>query len=251
MRYPIFLSTLFILAFSIFIGCKSDSTTPSKAGTFYGDSMPFGADTIRSWVKLDNDGNPTSIGVSFKESALASLEKDTDKMFMMMLPSSGGMMAGLFDHIEVDWSQHGDPAPSVYNIPFIDAHFFTVSTTTEAAVKGGTDPMPTDMKYIPTGYELDKEAEAGMGRHGMDTTGKEFHGMPFDAALMYGFYSGDLYFIEPMVAKSTLDAKINRSVDIKQPQAFKKSGHYPTKYNVTYDATAKMYSISIDNFIMH
>jgi len=239
-----------IIAGIFFTGCKSDSTTSvSKAGTYYGDSLPFGNDTIHSWVKTDINGNPASIGVTFKESALASLAKDSDMMLMMMLPASGGIMSSPFDHIEVDWSPKGDPSPSVYNIPFLDAHFFTVSMAAQAAVKGGPDPSPADMKYIPTGYMLDMDAEAGMGTHCMDTTGKEFHGMAFDQTLMYGFYSGDLYFIEPMVAKSILDTKTNQSVDIKQPQAFKKSGYYPMKYNVTYDAAAKQYSISIDNFM--
>src|SRR5438046_10127872 len=95
---------------ALFVSCKqSDSTvTPaSKAATYYGDAMPFGDDSIRSWIKTDFDGNPSSIGVTFTQAAFAKMENQyAYSMFMMMLPMSGGMLiAAPFDHIEVDWIQ--------------------------------------------------------------------------------------------------------------------------------------------------
>ncbi len=249
MKNSIFLVIVF--AFGTFTGCKSDSTTPSKAATFIGDTQPFGNDSIRSWVKTDDNGTPTSLGVTFKESALASLEKDSMMMTMLMLPSSGSGKAMPFDHIQVDWAPMGDPAPTFYNVPYLDIHCFNVSMNEMMAVKEGHDTFTVSSKYIPKDYMSMGDAEAQMGVHWFDSLSGEYHGTAFNHTLMYGFYHGDMYFVEPMVTKSDFDNKQNFSIDIKQPQFFKTSGYYPAKYSLTYDASAKTYSLSLDNLIKH
>ena len=116
---------------------------------------------------------------------------------------------------------------------------------------GGMDTTKMDMKYMPSGYMMDEMSEEGMGVHCMDTTGKEFHGQPFDHTIGYGFYHGNMAFMETMCAKSFLDAKTSGTFDIKQPQAFKKSGYYPLKYSVNYDAAKKEFSISLEKLTSH
>jgi len=242
----------FIAITALFLSsCKqSDNsvTTTSKAATYYGTSMVVGGDTIRSWIKTDLNGNPSSLGVTFSKTILNALGSLPDQMFMMMLPMNAGMMiAPPFDHIELDWSKNGDPnAP--FNVAQFDMHCFTVDTMTQMAVMPGMDnlTMNMDMKYLPSGYMLDMNAEAMMGVHAMDTTD---HTNPFSHTIMYGFSQGNLYFMEPMVSKAYLETNTNFSADIRQPQAFKKNGWYPTKYNITFDGTS--YSISIDNFVQH
>ena len=229
---------------------QSDNTvTPaSKAATYYGESKPLGGDSIRSWIKTDVNGNPSSIGVSFKQSAFVKLEGQDDTTFMMMLPTlNGAMLASPFDHIEVDWSKKGDPDPP-YNVAHFDVHCFTVDMTTQMGIMSGMDMMTMNMDtmYIPHGYEMMMDAEAMMGVHCMDTTD---HDNPFNHTCMYGFYHGDLYFMEAMFAKSYLDSKLNYSAAIHQPTKFKKSGWYPTKYSQGWDGTT--YSISLDGLVQH
>lgn len=228
----------------------------SKAGIYMGEVKEFGSDSIRSWIKTDDNGNPSSIGVTFKESALTSLETDHEMMTMMVLPTlmTGGMMTMMaipFDHMEVDWVPMGDPAPSPYDKAHLDCHVFTMSMSDQMGMMGGRDSSMMDMKYLPHGYMMDSMSEEGMGIHCMDTTAKEFHGQPFDHAFVYGFYHGNMAFMETMCAKSFLDGKTSAAIDIKQPQAFIRSGYYPLKYSVRYDAAKKEYSISLDNLISH
>ena len=260
---PFVISTIYDMKNSILVfiavsalllsSCKQTDntvTTASKAATYYGESKPFGGDSIRSWIKTDVNGNPSSIGVSFKQSAFAKLEGQDDSMFMMMLPTSGAMMlASPFDHIEVDWSKKGDTDPP-YNVSHFDVHCFAVDMASQNGVMAGMDNMTMmmDTMLIPHGYEMMMDAEAMMGVHAMDTTD---HTNPFNHTCMYGFYHGDLYFMEPMIAKTYLDSKTNFSADIKQPTKFKKSGWYPTKYYVRYDSNINEYQISIDNFVQH
>ena len=84
-----------------------NSATP---GTYYGETASFGTGTIQSWTVIGSTGAPTSMGVTFSEAAYFSLERDSDMMTMLMLPSisgsDGGMMSMMnympFDHVSVD-----------------------------------------------------------------------------------------------------------------------------------------------------
>ncbi|MDP4220155.1 MAG: hypothetical protein Q8916_05220 [Bacteroidota bacterium] len=250
--------SIIILALGILVlsSCSQSNSpiTVNKSATYYGESQPFANDSIRSWYKTDANGALTSIGVSFNQDAFSKLEMDTDVMLMMKLPNGINSPSGWnFDHVEVDWVPKGDPKPSVYDIAHLDVHFFGVSESEQMDIEGGADLLTTNMpkSYLPSDYMLDAESEAGMGVHAYDTTGKEYHGQPFDHSFVYGYYHGNLYFMEPMVAKTYLDSKTNFSADIKQPQSFRFPGAYPTKYNIRYDGSAKQYTISIDNFIVH
>jgi hypothetical protein len=247
----------FLVGAAFLTSChQTDSSMMSKAGTSMGETKAFGSDSIRSWVITDDNSNPSSMGVTFKESAFISLESDSDMMTMMMLPTmmSGGMMTMMampFDHVEVDWVPKGDPAPSPYDHAHLDCHFVTMSMMDQMNMMGGMDTTKMDMKFIPHGYMMDSMSEEGMGTHCMDTSAKEFHGQPFDHAFVYGFYHGNMAFMETMCAKSFLDGKTSSTIDVKQPQAFMKSGYYPLKYSVKYDAVRKEYSISLDNLRSH
>ncbi len=250
-------SILFISIAALFFlsSCMQENsavTPASKAATYYGESKAFGGDSIRAFIKTDLDGVVNSIGVSFKQSAFAVLESQNDSMFMMMLPQGINVPANPpwgIDHIEVDWSSKGDPLPP-YNVPHFDVHFFAVDMATQMAVLAGMDnlTMMMDTSFVPHGYMMMMDAEAMMGVHAMDTTE---HTNPFMHTLMYGFYHGNMYFVEPMASKSYLDSKTNFSADIKQPSAYKKSGFYPTKYYIRYDSQKAEYSISVDNFVSH
>lgn len=244
-----------IISMLVFNACHSDSSSMmnSKASLYYGEMKAFGSDSIKSWVKTDDNGNPASIGVSFKNAAFASLEKDSEMMTMLMLPQTTGMsmmMAMPFDHVEVDWVPNGDPVPP-YNKAHLDCHFFTMSMSDQMGMMGGRDTTNMNMMYLPSGYMMDSVSEEGMGVHCMDTTSKEFHGQPFDHSFVYGFYHGNMAFMETMCAKSFLDTKVNFTTDVKQPQAFKMPGYYPMKYSISYDPATTIYSISIDNLHSH
>lgn len=249
------LSTLMLI---ILGGCTSDDMMNSATpGTYYGETAAFGTGTIQSWTVIGSTGAPTSMGVTFSEAAYLSLERDSDMMTMLMLPSisgsGGGMMSMMnympFDHVSVDWVPGGDPEPP-FDSTHLDCHFYMTTMGKHMGMMGGRDSMMMDMKYLPKGYMQDSMSEEGMGVHCMDTSAKEFHGGGFDMSFMYGVYRGGLVFMETMCAAKVLDAKTSMSRDIKQPTAFATSGYYPTKYNVTYNAAAKTYSIEITDFVL-
>jgi hypothetical protein len=252
------LLVLSALALIIFGGCMTDDNMNSATpGTYYGETAPFGTGTIQSWTVIGPSGAPTAMGVTFSEAAYVSLQRDSDMMMMLMFPavssSGGGMMSMMnympFDHVSVNWVPDGDHEPP-YDSTHLDCHFYVTTTSMHMGMMGGRDSMMMDMKHLPKGYMQDSISEERMGVHCMDTSAKEFHGGGFDMSFVYGVYHGSLVFMETMFATKVLDAKTSMSRDIKQPTAFATSGYYPTKYNVTYDATAKTYSIQITDFVL-
>ena len=253
MRKNIIITSLILLSFAILTSCSKNSTSTDGPKTTIGETKPFGADSIHTWMITDASGTPTSIGVTFKASALAGLPA-TDTMFMVMLPMMGsmsGMMAMNFDHVEVDWSAHGDASPSVYNIPHLDCHFMLMSMANQMMIMGGMDSGMMGTQYVPMNCMADSVSMAGMGVHYMDTTGQEFHGSTFNHSCAYGFYHTDMTFIEAMCSKAFLDTKTNYTGAVKQPTAFKKSGYYPMNYAITYDATTLSYTYSLTNLMTH
>ena len=52
------------------------------------------------------------------------------------------------------------------------------------------------------------------------TTAPEFIGKPFTVTYIYGFYHGNMTFVEPMITKAFLETHPDFTLPIKQPQAY-------------------------------
>ena len=243
-----------LFAISVFSSCTKSNNSVATT-TSISDVQSFGSDSVRAWTKKDMNGNPISVGITFKAKALAGLPT-FDTMYMLMLPmaSSGmgmNMVISPFDHVELDWSAKGDPSPSVYSKPHLDAHFFAVSMANQMTIMGGMDSVLLAAKYIPKNCVADGDAEMNMGVHYIDTTSMEFKGSPFQHSYNYGFYHGNMTFVEALSSKAYLDTKVNYTGVIAQPTTFKIGGYYPTEYNISYNAATDSYTYSLDKLVMH
>jgi hypothetical protein len=90
-----------------------------------------------------------------------------------------------------------------------------------------------------------------MGVHWFDSTATEFHGAPFTSTFIYGFYHGNMTFLEPMITRAFFQTHPDFSATIKQPQKFQKSNYYPTGYQVKYDATKHLYFLILTGLVKH
>lgn len=247
-------SLIAIAAVITIVGCsKNDNpTAPSKAGTFVGEQKAMGNGTIRSWVKLDDNGNPTSIGVTFTETALVNLTTDSmGTRYALSLPSQSSAIA--INHIEVDWETYGHEPKGIYTLPHFDFHFYMVTTQEQTGVIPGPDTIPVPAQFIPANYSFGPApiAVPNMGVHYVDVTSPEFQGQKFTKTFIFGYYRGSQTFIEPMVTKEYIESKPNSSTAIKQPAAYQRTGkYYPTTYSVSYSSTAKEYTVSLDAMTM-
>jgi hypothetical protein len=238
-------------------GCSKDDNpaTPSKAGDFNGPSSTLGNGTVRAYVKLDDGGAPTAIGIRFSETALTGLSNDplaAANALVLALPSEGS--ATPFTHVFLNWNPLGHPPDSIYTLPHFDIHFYLIPSDERAAimptdtVKGGKVPSAT---LVPSGYVNGVEVVPMMGVHWVDVTSPEFAGQQFTRTLIWGYWDGKQAFIEPMITRAFIESKVADVKDIRQPSAFSKAGYYPTKYSSSYDATAKEYTIALKEFVKH
>jgi hypothetical protein len=237
-----------LLAAAVFAaGCSDDATTPSLAKTVVGQEITMGNGKVRSWIKLDDAGNPSAVGVTFGEAALTGLDTVAQE-FALTLPAEKSTMA--VDHITVDWNPGGHPPAPIYTLPHFDFHFYTVTQAVQDAIAGGPATITISPDFIPAGYIGDPVSIPQMGVHYVDSTAGEFHGSLFDKTFIYGYSGANHVFLEPMITLAYLQGRKAAgtpvSVAYKQPAKFQKTGvYYPTYYDISYDATAKEYTVSL------
>jgi hypothetical protein len=222
-----------------------------KAGTFIGDNRPLGNGTIRSWVTLDKNGDPTAIGVTFSEAALSGLPaKEPDTEYLLSLPPQASATA--FNHIGLDWNVKGHQPTGVYDVPHFDFHFYTITPQERDRITAQGDDLARvnrqpSAEYMPAGYVLVPDsAVPRMGSHLANPRSGELHGQPFTKTFLFGSYDGHIIFYEPMITRSFLESKANITEFINLPARYSKSGYYPTKYSVKYDPKNKEYTVSLE-----
>jgi hypothetical protein len=90
-----------------------------------------------------------------------------------------------------------------------------------------------------------------MGVHGADALSAEFRGTPVTRTFIYGFYQGQMVFVEPMVTRDFLASHPDVSSPVKQAAAYQTSGSYPTSYRIRYDASQHATFIELDSLVVH
>jgi Hypothetical protein TTHB210 len=235
----------------------SDPKTQATERRFYraaetsevlGQLRPLGRGSVRSWARLDANGTPNAIGVTFTEAALTNLPSSGLEL-VLTLPAAPGLAP--FNHVGLNWNPQGHPPAGVYNKAHFDVHFYVLTVQERSAINssdGGTKMYRApDSAFLPPDYDLSPgSGDARMGSHWWDVAAPELNGQPFTHTLVYGYYDGNLTFIEPMVTVTFLKGKPSLAADIKQPAAFAKAGNYPVRYEISHSTAFREYSISLE-----
>ncbi|MDT8322919.1 MAG: DUF5602 domain-containing protein [Bacteroidota bacterium] len=207
------------------------------------ESMAFGGGTMHAWERADADGNLLAVGVTFDEAVLDELPQD---MAAVHIDFPGDVAVSPFTMMGFDWNPAGHEPGPIYGLPHFDVHFYVVSEQDLAAVTPGPDMTPVPAPFVPQDYVSGVDAVPNMGTHWIDTTASEFHGSTFDKTFIYGFYDGNLFFMEPMITLAYLETKPDVTIDIKQPQQFPMPGKmFPAQYRISHDAVAGTYTVEL------
>lgn len=236
-----------VILVTSFISCKKDS----KKATFYGNETKVGNGTVRTFVTLNDNGDPETIGFKFSESMLSGLPvKDAmSNMFNLSFPSEAS--AAGYDHAELDWNPHGHDPVQIYGVPHFDFHFYTAGMDELSKIVPGPDTVAVAKQYIPTDYMSGEVAVPNMGVHWADSTSSEFRGRLFTATFIYGFYHGKMLFVEPMITQAFLQSHPDVSFNVKQPAAFQTPGYYPVKWSIHFDSNKKEYTVALEGLEKH
>jgi hypothetical protein len=175
-----------------------------------GQTAVLGNGYIRSYVTTDSNGVPISIGIVMTEGALTGLPARNTEV-NMPLPQP----VPPYDHIAVDWNPHGHEPTQIYGVPHFDFHFYMVNQATLQQITATGADLERAMKnppvqFIPPGY-IATPPVPQMGTHWLPGSTPELHGQPFTQVFLYGFYNGEMIFIEPMITAAYLQAHPNYS----------------------------------------
>ena len=239
---------------------KADkSLSPTGAAMFTGTALPVGKGAVRSWVRLDENGDPTAIGLTFDEAALEGLPADAPHgklgpEYVLALPPEARATA--FDHVLMNWNPHGHQPSKVYDVGHFDFHFYTISRQEREQITATGDDLAKTQRrppaeFVPEGYiYAPNSEEPQMGAHWVDPASHEFHGHDFTRSLLYGSYDGQIIFVEPMITRAYLLTRPDVTEPLKLPARYGKSGYYPTRYSVRYDPTKKEYTVALEGMTL-
>lgn len=213
-----------------------------------GAKVKVGNGSAYTWLLDDGLGNPLAIGISVTDAALAGLPA-TDAEYLLPLPRQA--QATPFKHVVLNWNAHGHIPPGIYDVPHFDFHFYIITSAERALITGTGEDLARAMRMpatgaIPQGY-IGPEGtfEPHMGWHWIDPTSPEFHGQPFTQTFIYGFYNGQMAFIEPMATTAYLATHPFVSRALALPTLYPITGYYPTGYAISYDARRTETSLSL------
>jgi hypothetical protein len=227
----------------------------TKTKTYYGHPVQLGKGIGRTWVTVNSQGTPVSLGIDLSaNSVLSQGAEGADYVFQ--LPKQVAVPP--YDHIELGWTPHGHPG-DMYMLPHFDLHYYMISSTEQATIPFLPPPafdIPLPAKYLAPGYFLSPGLVPNMGAHNLDALAPEFNGGIFTKTFIYGSYKGYLTFLEPMFTIAYLNSLVSTPgtaapTMIRQPQAFQKAGYYPTSYTISYDRSPKEFTISLNNLVYH
>ncbi|MEZ0485708.1 DUF5602 domain-containing protein [Fibrella aquatica] len=231
---------LYLLAVPLFLSCTKTDTS-SQPDQFYGPTLQMGTGTARTWLKVDTQGNPTSIGFTMTKEALASMPSiKTVTAFMLALPDEATAKTP-FKHVMIDWNPQGHEPAGIYDVPHFDFHFYMQPMNEVMAIPpyeqapAKFDNVPAAV-YLPVDFAKGPGGVPGMGAHWSDVTSPEFKGQAFTETFVFGSYDGKVTFWEQMVTLSYLKTNPKLDKAIRQPAQFQTPGYYPTRYSITTNA---------------
>jgi len=227
--------------------------------TFYGPVVQMGEGHVRSWANISHDNIALAIGIEMTEGALQLHDHDGDENsleFLIQLHQKAKALMP-FDHIVVNWNEHGHPPPGIYSAPHFDFHFYKMSLEQRllipayAAAPGPFNNLPPT-GYIPSGYfRGPNEGVPRMGSHWIDLLSPEFQGQPFTHTFIYGSNDGKVTFVEPMVTLATIKSGATIQKQIRQPQFFDPvDKYYPTRYNIWKNEDNNRHYIAMDQMVL-
>ncbi|MEX2592962.1 MAG: DUF5602 domain-containing protein [Anditalea sp.] len=228
-----------------------------KQITYYGPKVTLGDGNARTFITINKEGVPVSMGITLSEKALLNLPTAHDGHDgpvslenVLQLPVQAEITP--FKFATLDWNPSGHEPIGVFDLPHFDCHFYMISNEERLTIMplapDVMDPEIPLAKYLPEIYVQTPGRVPNMGVHWIDPTGHEFNGGTFDRTFIYGTYKEKVAFMEPMVTMDYLKSKPEKVDPILLPEAYQIDGFYPSKYEVKYYPHKKEYQIKLSEF---
>jgi len=251
--------------------------SPKDEQFILGEQKTIGEGTVQSWVKLDRNQKPLSVGINLTEAAVetappddrSAAGKDGIKVklqdgighqtfeYEIAIPNIPEAQIP-FTHLGVNWNPYGHGPEGIFTAAHWDIHFYTIDAEYRRRISQYTDVHKRISDKLPPkgftnpDYQLAPgTAEPRMGSHTADFSSPELAPGKFGNIFIYGIHNGQVIHWEPMVSDDFLKANSYAVQPIKLPELYSKSGYYPNTYTVKHDTANHQYVISLDNLSYH
>lgn len=250
------------LTIYLLLGCGgSGGSLPKQTpGTYLGPPVTVGNGTARAYVEIGSDGYPTAAGAVLTETALTGLPTAEKTLFELPMPPEA--VATVFNHIELRyWSGGHDPL-DLFAVEHFDFIPFLITPQERQSITGRGEDLARVLKVpssdrIPLGFapipDVDEfYAEPGYGTRYFDVANftpvinKE---VPYTTTLFYGYYNGEVNFLEIPLTLPYILSKPTAVNAIPLPKRVPRSGFYPTRYGVRYNPTTKEYRFALEGMV--
>jgi hypothetical protein len=230
----------------------------SASGTYEGTIVRIGRGTAHTIVRTDVHGTPVAIGVVLTSGVLDGLPEaaaggERNVPYVVPMPTKGART--IVDHVVIDWEPAGHPPPRVYDVPHLDFHFYLVSEEERAKIlfkdegESGDSRQQPPAQVLPAGYVVPPgTAVSRMGVHAVNPSASEFHGQPFTASFLYGYYNKRQTFLEVMASLTFLRSKPSFAAPVIRPASYTKPGAYPSTYRIAYHAARDVVEVALTDF---
>lgn len=251
-KLPIFY-LLLLLTFTY--SCDKEEEEEMIQTEFTGAKVNIGNGQAWSYIETDEAGTPVAIGLQFGADALENLPTGSSHADEFVLPLPTEVAVAPYDHITMDWNEHGHPPMMIYDLPHFDFHFYFISAS-ERDLIGPFDTIqfnrPLDPEYLAPMYLETPGGVPRMGAHIIDLMSPEVAGTGiFTHTFIYGKHDAEINFLEPMVSKAFLDGKQQVRQEIRRPQAYQTSGYFPGTYTVDYDTDSRIYTLLLTDLVKY
>lgn len=224
----------------------------AHAKIYWGEKVSVGKGHAATFIKTTEGGYPREIGIAISEKATTGLNPHMMQEYILPLPTAVNIIP--YKHVTLDWNPHGHEPDGVYNLPHFDMHFYFITnalrqTITCMGADAAVCTKPVAPEYIAEKYAPGPTGVPKMGWHFVDLLAPEFNGGIFSRTFIYGYYNGEMTFLEPMITLESLLTKETTEKEIRQPLLFPNGdGYYPETYKVFFDTKDKYYKIVLKNF---
>ncbi len=223
----------------LIVSC-SESVDSFEETTFYlSEEIGFGEDgSIQAYSEFNESDELIEFGIFLSRHIFEEELPGEHQEITIRFPRAEE--APPYNHFGINWAPHGHLPLEVYGEPHFDFHVYFISQIERGTITGENqeamylEPAPV---YVAPDYELLEDSGVPqMGAHWVDKTSPEFNDGEFTHTYIYGYYNAQMIFIEPMITLDFLRSVDERvDIPIKLPEAFQRSGYYPSRYYIERD----------------
>lgn len=253
MRSTAFWCVLCILS----TGCEEwiGALTGERLGT----EILLGDGQARTYLEMDDHGNPLELGVQFA-TRFDALPDHGVSEYRLELPTDTPAILPV-DHVVLRWHPDGHEPELAYGLPHMDIRFLLLDgRERDEIAKGDCEGTPLSCEALerarrplakvahPPGHATLGRYEPGEGAMLFDLFAPEVMGAMFDVGWAYGRFDGRISSFGVEAARGWLEVLTDEScLTVTTPDAFPRAGWYPTRVCASWGGDGR-YRIALRDF---